>query len=221
MKDLTRSLLVSALLVALPTLAHAGPTLLCFPLSIGPASSLPWAAGSWNSPSPHYDRTRLIDDTLTLLAPSTSTLARMETIRRATIYASADATLSARLIDALRARVVTTGTTPADPYAAFDLGYAIEAMRQAQHTVKIPLPVPADNGYELLRQSLTARPRDAAMHYAAALMTVPASNRATSDVHLRSAIDGARHDANLARTLDAHAELWGGRLASARTAASR
>lgn len=77
---------VAALLIARPALA--GPPLVCFPFDIGAARSLPMGTHGWESIDPTYDVSRLVDDTLALLAPETPVLVRMETLRRATIYAS-------------------------------------------------------------------------------------------------------------------------------------
>ena len=89
--------LVAVLVVGLPALALAGPPLLCFPMSIEASASLPWGTGGWKAPRADYDRARLVDDTVARLAPATPTLIRMETLRRATIYAADDAALSAHL----------------------------------------------------------------------------------------------------------------------------
>ena len=67
----------------------AGPPLICHPFEIGTAASLPFGAGrNWNSPLSTYDVNRLTADTLRLLNPETPMLVRMETLRRATIYAA-------------------------------------------------------------------------------------------------------------------------------------
>ena len=71
------------------TTAHAGTPLICFPYNIGAAKSLPGSDGDWKGVNPNYDRTHLIRDTLALLAPDTPVIVRMETLRRAAIYATA------------------------------------------------------------------------------------------------------------------------------------
>ncbi|MBL8143104.1 MAG: hypothetical protein JNM38_18450 [Acidobacteria bacterium] len=202
-----RPLLALSFVVALPVAAIAGPPLVCFPADIGSAASLPWGPGTgWNTPSPSYDRTRVVDDALALLTPTTPVVVRMETLRRATIYASTDATRAARLIEALRAR-----TSAPDALAMFDYGYAIEVMRQAQHSTRIALPVPADSGVVLVERALASRRGDGAMHYAVALMHVGTRAAGAATAHLDAAVAAASHDAQLARTIDAHAELWGRR----------
>src|SRR5262245_50874940 len=68
--------------------AIAGPPLICHPIETGDAKSLPWGSSAdWRAAKPDYDLNRLVEDTLALLTPETPVLARMETLRRATIYA--------------------------------------------------------------------------------------------------------------------------------------
>lgn len=211
-----RTLVVQAVVLALPAVAVAGPPLLCFPMTIGTATSLPWGPGTgWNTPASDYDRSRLVADTVGLLAPGTPVIVRMETLRRATIYASTDAARAAGLLDALRARVATSA-----PLATFDLGYTIEVMRQMQFATREKLPVPTDDGKTLVDAALSMRGDTAALHYAAALMRAD-SGRNDAHAHLEAAVAGASRDAHLARTIEAHADLWGHRLSAARASATR
>ena len=83
-------ILLSSLLVLTPSLALAGPPLLCFPMVTSAAPSLPWGTGSSNSLDPDYKVSGLAEDTVALLGPSVPTLARMETLRRAALYAAKD-----------------------------------------------------------------------------------------------------------------------------------
>src|SRR6202035_4092176 len=65
-----------------------GPPLICHAVDIGSAQSLPWTSSGWNlSGQENYDVSHLVPDTLALLGPSTPVLVRMETLRRATLYA--------------------------------------------------------------------------------------------------------------------------------------
>src|SRR6185295_6706757 len=89
---ITAAALAAALFAARPALA--GPPLLCFPFDIGAARSLPMGAGNWHATDPAYNVAHLVDDTLALLTPQTPVLVRMETLRRATIYAATDATVA-------------------------------------------------------------------------------------------------------------------------------
>jgi hypothetical protein len=218
------SLALAALL--LPALATAGPPLVCFPMAIGDAASLPWGAGSWNSPRPDYDARSLADDTLALLGPRVPVLVRMETLRRAAIYAERDGAAAGRLFASLRARALDEASSQADPLALFDLGYAAEVYRQAGGESSpfgpraVAAPVPPEDGYALVRRALERRGEDPAMEYAAALMTCHA-RRVASDKHLELALAGAPEGSLLARTIAAHRPLWGARLDTLRASTGR
>ena len=85
-------LTAAALVLAVATPALAGPPLLCHPFDIGAAKSLPWdGAQGWSKGSADYPLGRLVTDTEAILQPATPVLVRMETLRRAAIYASRDA----------------------------------------------------------------------------------------------------------------------------------
>jgi hypothetical protein len=125
------ALLFSTALVAAP--AWAGPPLICHASTIGSQRSLPWLAnGGWNGADPSYDVSHLQADTLNLLTPSAPIDVRMETIRRAIIYASRQSGLDDRLAAALFARVLDgEALGSANPAAWFDAGYFAETQREA------------------------------------------------------------------------------------------
>lgn len=131
---LTRLLTITLFYMALVAApAWAGPPLICHANDIGSQRSLPWlATGGWNGADPAYDVSHLRDDTLNLLTPSAPVEVRMETIRRAVIYASRRNDLSDQLAVALLGRVANTQTlgTP-DPSAWFDAGYYVETLNEA------------------------------------------------------------------------------------------
>src|SRR5207302_10108101 len=85
--------------------ASAGPPLICHAFEIGQAKSLPLASRSWNlSGSENYDTRNLAKDTLEILVPDTPVLVRMETLRRATLYARKDTVAAKELLALLYAR---------------------------------------------------------------------------------------------------------------------
>ena len=93
-------------IVATATPALAGPPLLCHPYDIGSARSLPWNdAAGWTGTRADYTLGNLVADTEALLTPSTPVVVRMETLRRAAIYASMDAAVAKQLVTRLNARV--------------------------------------------------------------------------------------------------------------------
>jgi len=119
--------LVFTLLAALP--AWAGPPLICHPIQIGSAPSLPWQTTSgWNGMDSSYDVSHLIADTLRLLTPQTPVTVREETLRRAAIYSSRQNGIADRLTSALVARTVREQN---EPTTWFDAGYFAEAVREA------------------------------------------------------------------------------------------
>jgi len=105
----------TALATAAPALA--GPPFICHAFELSGNPSLPWstsAVGGWNNPDPTYDVSRLPADVPTLLTATLPVSARMETLRRATIYASRDRAVADALLKALEARAQAN---PADANA--------------------------------------------------------------------------------------------------------
>jgi len=122
---------VTAAALASAAPALAGPPFICHAFELSGNPSLPWstsAAGGWNSPDPTYDVSRLPADVPKLLTAALPVSARMETLRRATIYASRDRAVADALLKALEARAQAN---PADANALFDAGFLTEAYRQA------------------------------------------------------------------------------------------
>lgn len=137
--------LAIGLTFALPVLA--GPPLICHPFVTGTAPVLPWTPGrDWNSPDPSYDVTTLTADMLALLSREAPVLARMENLRRATIYAAKDPRVGAELLNAVLAR---TEAPAATALAWFDAGYLVETYRQ-YNLVHEHRMLPTPNGYEPL-----------------------------------------------------------------------
>jgi len=143
---ITAAALAAALFAARPALA--GPPLLCFPFDIGAARSLPMGAGNWHATDPAYNVAHLVDDTLALLTPQTPVLVRMETLRRATIYAATDATVADALLQALQARAAKP--TAEAPLAVFDFGYLVETYREARPVYRTIPAVDRIDGYQLV-----------------------------------------------------------------------
>ena len=119
-----------AVVLTVASAAEAGPPLICHPFDAGTSALLPWKTGpGWRTPDPSYDVQRLAADTLKLLAPDAPVIARMENMRRATIYATGDPRVAEELLAAVLARVAQSSD---DPLAWFDAGYLIESYRQAK-----------------------------------------------------------------------------------------
>lgn len=197
-------------LLAAATVAHAGTPLICHPYAIGNAKSLPGSDGDWKGVNPNYDRTHLVRDTLALLAPETPVIVRMETLRRAAIYATAgmrgwgtkegftaeDKANVAGLLAQLRERMRTT-TGAAQTLAIFDVGFFSETLR---HT---GMEMPPD-GYDLLAKALKLQGANADMEFALALATSWPNQRSEHSGHLSRARQGAKPGSLLALNLASH-----------------
>ena len=190
--------------------AVAGPPLICHSIDIGSAQSLPWSSSGWNlSGQETYNVDNLVQDTLALLGPGTPVLVRMETLRRATLYAQQRSPVAKELLFRLEAR---TRENPKDSLAAFDFGYLVECYRQAswlrQHTDWLKASADATttnfamklDGYQSVQKAIALRGTDPQMEFAAALMTIEGSHE-EHDRHLQNAMAGAKADALLARNL--------------------
>lgn len=151
--------------------AEAGPPLICHPVDIGVAVSLPWGSGpGWNTPLPGYDRARLVADTLALLSPSAPIRVRMETLRRATVYAMRDPDRGRELLARLEARTREGGPASEHALALFDAGYLIESLKQARVITGRDIVDPSRDGETLVRQARQGRENDRDMTYAADLI---------------------------------------------------
>jgi hypothetical protein len=157
----------ATLFLARPVLA--GPPLLCFPFEIGAAKSLPMGHGAWHDFDPTYDATRLADDTLALLSPDAPVKVRMETIRRATIYAAKHPKIANALLAALQQRAEHPDPTTA-ALAIFDFGYLVETYREARYGLEMVSPaIDEIDGYQLVLKA-QALQRDTTMQEAAKLI---------------------------------------------------
>lgn len=208
---LTASFVLVVLSFAAPALA--GPPFICHPFAIEGATSLPWVDGhNWMGVRADYDVARLITDTEALLTPETPTLVRMETLRRATLYAAGDRTLAERLVAALTARVhAADAAGRTDALALFDAGYVLEAMSElavhghymgsdatARGAAVAGLTRP-DDGRALILKSASLRTGDAGIAFALALI----EKTENQESHLLKARAAAKQDrllaANMAR----------------------
>jgi hypothetical protein len=213
----TRKALLAPVLVALFGLgvaapALAGPPLLCHPYDIGGAKSLPWDEGrSWLAARSDYPVAHLVADTQALLASSAPIIVRMETLRRAAIYASRDPQVASQLFAALttRARAAEQAGTP-DALAYLDAAYYIEALRELSQLQSpefrdrapaLRAIVQGADGYSLASKGLALRPGDPTMEFATALIAADA-HRDAYNRHAEKARAGANRDTLLARNIE-------------------
>ena len=202
----------AVLLLAKP--APAGPPLVCHAFEIGQAQSLPLAGHSWNlTGSENYDTKNLAKDTLEILRPQTPVLVRMETLRRATLYARKDPMAAKELLAKLysRARSAESAGHP-DALVWFDAGYLVETYKQwigrdLPHMTDglrmDPNPAARVDGYAMVKKAIALRGDDPQMEFAAALITL-SGPRDEHAQHAQKAIAGAKMDALLAENLARH-----------------
>lgn len=127
--------------------ALAGPPLICERIEIGTAQSLPWRGdvNGWDGSEKSYDVSKLTTDVMALLTPSMPVNVRMETLRRAAIYAARHENLGEQLSARLLARVANAAASgKQDPLAWFDAGYYAEALRQVTFIYRYNMLSPAE-----------------------------------------------------------------------------
>src|SRR5262245_15005085 len=223
---LALTLLFTLLLVEQVPLA--GPPLICHPIEIDNSRSPPWGnASDWRAVKRDYDLNRLVEDTLALLTPETPVLVRMETLRRATVYAvwarhdrevgftvknekAADELLT-RLMDRIRESVRNNQSYL---LALFDAGYLQSCYQQANyHSGKSANNATSPEGYSMMRKALDGytmvrkaaggRGGTAEMEFAAALASkFPPQTLHLQ--HLQRAVAGAHEGTLLARNIVKH-----------------
>ncbi len=211
---------ILAALLFLAVSAQAGPPLICHTIEIGQAKSLPWTNHGWNlSGSENYDLKNLIPDTLAILDANAAVLVRMETLRRATLYARHDPQIARELLTKLFARTtVAENSGHPDALALFDAGYLAECYKQwigknlPHMTDNLPMDAnPAANldGYAWVKKAIGFRGQDPEMEFAAALITLEGP-QTDHQQHVLKATAGAKDDALLAQNLKSRYLGYGG-----------
>jgi hypothetical protein len=219
LRSVSSILITVGLLLALVRPAPAGPVLICKNYEIGAAKSLPWGGSDWRSVKPDYDINHLVEDTLALLTPDTPVIVRMETLRRAVIYAAwsrvdrevnyakrndnAAQDLFARLVGNSKQSAFQSASKKPDPLKLFDAGFFVESWKQAYVDGSGKKPVDFD-GYALIKQAIALRGADPEMEFAAALITSIRSDKTAYRAHLQKAIAGAPEGSLLARNIVNH-----------------
>ncbi len=202
---------LGAALLLIAIIAQAGPPLICHTIEIGQAKSLPWISHSWNlSGGENYDTKNLVKDTLEILGPTTPVLVRMETLRRATLYARKDPLAAKELLARLHARATSAeSSSHPDALAWFDAGYLAETYKQwiGQNLPHMTdgmrmdsNPASGVDGYALVKKAIALRGDDPQMEFAAALITLSGPQEEHRQ-HAQKAIAGAKSDSLLAQNL--------------------
>lgn len=213
-----RGALLAAALLFAPA-AFAGPPLLCDPFDTAGAPSLPWGGEAWNVRHPGYDLRRLDADVQALLTPQTPVIARMEILRRAAIYASADGAVARALAAQFEARVVAEpGGLAQDgqvkALALFDAGYFAETLQEIVRLQGYDMPgigkvdtaalraiLARGDGSARIARAVALLPDDASLRFASALVSSADQRRADYAADARLARAGAGRDRLLARNI--------------------
>src|SRR5882724_8354668 len=191
--------------------AQAGPPLICHTIEIGQARSLPWTSDTWNlSGGETYDTKNLVRDTLEILGPDAPVLVRMETLRRATLYARKDPSAAKELLLRLHARATSAESSGhTDALAWFDVGYLTETYKQwigrnlPHMTDGMRMdsnPAAGVDGYALVKKAIALRGSDPQMEFAAAMITLSGPQEEHRQYALK-ALAGAKTDSLLAQNL--------------------
>src|SRR5207245_294402 len=162
------ALTLIAAMLSFAVIAQAGPPLICHTIEIGQAKSLPWISHNWNlSGGENYDTKNLARDTLEILQPDTPVLVRMETLRRATLYARRDPLAAKALLAKLHARATSAESSGhPDALAWFDAGYLVETYKQwlGQNLPHMtdgmrmdPNPAEGVDGYAMIKKAIELR----------------------------------------------------------------
>lgn len=195
------SLAILAALTLLPRTAGAGPPLICWPMEIGDAKSLPWGGDGWKAERADYDTGRLVEDALALLSPDTPVLVRMETLRRATIYAHQDARIANELLARVKARAFDSETKGRpDANAYFDAGYLVACYGQMSPISRLKTWVNGPDGYDWVMKGIRLSGGNPEMEFAAALIALKGLKKGDPE-HLQKALSGATDGSLLAQNL--------------------
>ena len=215
-----------------------GPPLICHSIAIGENKSLPWEGGSMNTKK-GYNSKNLVKDLNALLSTTTDVIVRMETLRRAAIYAHENGDVAWELLADLALRALDADDTKSDgALALFDVGFTIAVLEQFNDS-KADYARTKDGvpGYAYVSRALDGArkakfPQVASMEYGAAIMTLPEMRKGVKraqdgagtgddiyDAHIRAAALGATPGSLLETNLAAHLSNWGGSLEKARAAA--
>jgi hypothetical protein len=202
-RGLFRALVVAGTL-ALASAAQAGPPLICFPYQTGGAQSLPWGGKDAFDTAKSYSKSGLVKDTLSLLKTERSTLARMETIRRAAIYSRKDKETATELLGKLGwIALDMEAAGKGSPEAWFNAGFLAACYEQLGTDIDWnPGVAEGVRGYAWLAKAISLEPQNAEMQFAAALATHGRGK--VFDEHLRKALVGAEPGSNLARSIESN-----------------
>lgn len=186
-------LLTIPLAATLPAAPIAvGPPLVCHEIAIGGARSLPWESGVKRKNG--YDRAHLVADVAELLKTEENLLVRMETLRRAAMYAYQDRALVWELVGWRSLLVLEQKAIGSKESTAwFDLGVLVACFDQLAVDLDRRSGVAEGiGGYGFLRKALEVARAEGCdtgpFEFAAALVTHPGGGRDAADARRRVAL---------------------------------
>jgi hypothetical protein len=188
-----------AIVFTCATRLSAGPPLICHAIEIGQVQTLPWVDLNYHRGDGSYNLQSLAKDTIAILDSNPAVLVRMETLRRATLYARQDPQAAKELLTRLRARATEAPSDARGALARFDFGYLAEAYKQWSGKGE-PSPAAGVDGYSWVKRAIQERGNDPEMEFAAALITLTAPDEDHRE-HVQKAMEGAKTDALLAQNL--------------------
>jgi hypothetical protein len=148
-----------------------------------------------------YDTRNLAQDTLAILDSGAPIIVRMETLRRATLYARKDPRSAKELLTRLYHRA-TASDAAGHPNALawFDVGYLAEIYHQWFY--KDPDPAAGVDGYGMVTKAIALSGGKApTMEFAAAMITMEGPHQSDRPAHAAKAIAAAKGNPLLARNL--------------------
>lgn len=194
--------LVASIVLAAAGGTMAGPPLLCFPYEIGNAKSLPWGEKPFDQ-SKGYDKSKVVEDTLSLLKTERNTLVRMETLRRAAVYIGQDWTQAMNLLGKL-SLIALDQEAASKPSAEawFNVGYLAATFTQSGADIKWHAgQANGADGYAYIKKAVELSPNDGAIQFGAALVVFEHDNSKFKD-HLSKAIAIAEPGSDLAKSIE-------------------
>ncbi len=199
------AIFISLIILNLSSDVQAGPPILCHPINIGNANSLPTGNGPFGYDR-NYNRKNLLDDALRLLNSDMPVLVRMETLRRATLYvtrnlkgsySNEDKALAFELLSHLMIRSTEAHNNNSNKKALFDAGYLMQCYREAGL-------LNGNKGYDWVQKANHLSGGNPEMEFALALMTKKNIIKIRKNKHLRMAKTGSEEGSLLALNLDLH-----------------
>jgi hypothetical protein len=184
--------------------ANLGPPLICHPIDIGNAESLP--------KKDKYPANQVVTDTLRILKSERDTLVRMETIRRSVMYLDHDPGAASRLlISVMGVALDQAAAGKNDAEAWYTAGFLAATLDQMGTDVGFQAGVKDGIvGYAYVERAL-ANAEDPGMSYGAAMMTHPAMVGDTWKPTFERHVSGAlkEEDSLAHRNMTKHLSSWG------------